>query len=92
MVTVLKSDKQSVRICLDPEDLNNDIQREHHPMRTVDDISDKLAGAKFFSKLDANCGYWQIQLDENEPLSIRHLGDGSTLVFPLGFAVPLRYL
>ncbi len=64
MVTVLKSDKKKVRICLDPKDLNNAIEREHYPMRTIDDITDKLTGAKYFSKLDANCGYWQIQLDD----------------------------
>jgi len=63
MVTVMKPDK-SVRICLDPKDLNMAIEREHYPMRTIDDITDKLTGAKYFSKLDANCGYWQVQLDD----------------------------
>ena len=33
-------------------------------MKTIDDITHKLAGATVFSTLDANCGFWQIPLDE----------------------------
>ena len=61
MVTVIKPDK--VRICIDPKDLNTAIQREHYPMKTVEDVSANMAGARVFSKLDATSGFWQIKLD-----------------------------
>lgn len=58
MVTVTKHN--TIRICIDPQDLNTAIKREHHPLRTIEEV----ANAKFFSVLDANHGFWQIQLDE----------------------------
>ncbi|XP_063965835.1 uncharacterized protein K02A2.6-like [Lytechinus pictus] len=64
MVTVAKKGKNKVRICLDPRDLNKAIKRPHYPMKTIDDITDNLAGAQIFSTLDANCGFWQIPLDD----------------------------
>ena len=54
-----------VRICLDPRDLNRAIKREHYPMKTVEDITHQLAGAKFFSTLDASNGFWSIVLDQD---------------------------
>ncbi|XP_033731746.1 uncharacterized protein K02A2.6-like [Pecten maximus] len=53
-----------LRICLDPKDLNGAIKREHFPLPTSDEVSSRLSGAKFFSKLDASSGFWQIPLDE----------------------------
>ena len=53
-----------LRICLDPKDLNRAIQREHHTIPTLEEILPKLAGAKYFSIVDAKCGYWNVQLDE----------------------------
>ena len=53
-----------LRICLDPKDLNRAIQREHHFIATLEDILPKLSGAKIFSIIDAKCGYWNVQLDE----------------------------
>ncbi len=40
------------------------VQRENHPLPTTDTTFSKLAGAKFFSRLDANSGFWQIKLSE----------------------------
>ena len=44
-----------VRICV-----NNSILRELHPLPAVDHVLAQMAGAKVFSKLDANSGFWQI--------------------------------
>lgn len=62
MVVVTKNDK--VRICLDPTELNKALLREHYPMPTLEDIAPSLAGAQYFSTLDAASGFWQIKLDE----------------------------
>ena len=51
-------------------ELNKAIQREVHPMPSVNESLAKLGNSKIFSKLDANSGYWQIPLDEeSQPLT-----------------------
>ena len=39
----------SLRICLDPKDLNKAIKREHYPVPTVDMVTNRLQGATLFS-------------------------------------------
>ena len=63
-IVIVEKPNGSVRICLDPKNLNEAIKREHFPMQTADDIIANMAGAQYFSKLDASSGYWQIKLDE----------------------------
>lgn len=53
-----------IRLCLDPKDLNKAIKRPHYYTPTLEDVLPKLSGAKYFSILDARCGYWNIQLDD----------------------------
>lgn len=53
-----------VRCCLDPQYLNSCILREHHQFPTIEEISSKLDGAKYFTTLDANKAFWQIELCE----------------------------
>ncbi|XP_021347249.1 uncharacterized protein K02A2.6-like [Mizuhopecten yessoensis] len=62
MVVSLRNDK--VRVCIDPKDLNKAIKREHHPMRTIEDVVSNIPGYNVFSKLDAKSGFLQIKLDE----------------------------
>jgi hypothetical protein len=47
----------SVRICVDLTQLNKSVQREIHPMSSVDDSLAKLGKSKIFTKLDANSGF-----------------------------------
>lgn len=63
MVIVVKGDK--VRICLDPTSLNQAILRENYPMPTLEDVTSRLVGARFFSTLDAASVFWQIRLSES---------------------------
>ena len=62
MVVVEKPNK-SLRICLDPRDLYKGIKREKYIIPNSEEITAKLAGAKYFSKFDATSGFWQIKLD-----------------------------
>ena len=64
MVAAEKKNSNRLRICIDPRNLNTAIQREHYQLPTIEEITSRLAGAKYFSKVDANSGYWQIPLDE----------------------------
>ncbi|XP_059046957.1 uncharacterized protein LOC131842442 [Achroia grisella] len=54
-----------IRLCLDPRPLNTAIQRAHFQLPTVTELATKLKGAKYFSVLDANSGFWAIQLDSS---------------------------
>lgn len=38
----------SVRICLDPKDLNIAIKRSHYPLPSVEDVISRLTNAKVF--------------------------------------------
>ena len=49
--------------------------REHFSMPTRDYLSVDLAGSKYFTKLDANSAFWQIQLDyESSLLTLFYTG------------------
>ncbi len=61
MVVVPKPNGK-VRICVDLTRLNESVKRERHPLPAVDQVLAQLAGAKVFTKLDANSGFWQIPL------------------------------
>ena len=64
LVPVLKSDG-TIRMCADYRALNDRTKADAYPSANPDIIMDKLHGKKFFSKLDALKGYYQIRLDEN---------------------------
>ncbi len=76
-MVVAPKDNGKVHICVDLTKLNESVRRERHPLPPVDQILAQLAGAKFFTKLDANSGFWQIPLD---PAS-SHL---TTFITPIG--------
>ena len=55
-------------LCLDPKDLNKAIMCCHYKTPTMEELSHKLSGIKFFSKLDAKNGYSSIKLDRESQL------------------------
>ena len=63
LVAVLKPNGK-IWLCIDPKDLNRAIKREQYPMKTIDEVITRMPNAKFFSKLDATQGYWQVELDD----------------------------
>lgn len=63
LVIVRKKDGR-LRICMDPRYINRSLKREHYQLPCREEIEAELAGAAVFSKLDANCGFYQIPLDE----------------------------
>ena len=54
----------SIRLCLDPKDLNQYIKRPLHYTPTIDDVLPDLSDAKYFTVIDAKSGYWHIPLVE----------------------------
>ncbi len=53
-----------VRICLDPSNLNKTIQRQHFMVPKVEQEFGKIGNAKYFCRLDAASGFYQILLSE----------------------------
>ncbi len=68
MVTTNKKDKQEIRICVNPRDLNTALKRPHHPMRTVEEVAAHMSNATVFSVLDLKDSFWQISLDHKSSM------------------------
>ena len=63
ITTSVKKDG-SLRVCLDPERLNDNLKRCPHKIPTLDERNPEFAEALVFSKMDAKAGYWSIHLGE----------------------------
>lgn len=64
LVIVEKKSKQ-LRLCIDPQNLNDDILLEHHVIPTFESIAANLAHKQIFSVLDLKEGFWQIGLSND---------------------------
>ena len=62
-MVVVPKPSGKVRICVDLTELNVNVCRERHVLPSVETTLAQLGGAKYFSKLDANSGFWQIEMD-----------------------------
>ena len=51
---------------MDYRRLNDITMKDAYPLPFIDESLDKLNGAKWFSTLDMNSGYWQIELDPDD--------------------------
>ena len=54
--------KKKLRICLDPRDLNEALEREPYHTLSVDEITAKLQGMTVFTIVDFKKGYWMVVL------------------------------
>ena len=57
-----------LRVCLDPQDVNKAIKRDHYKTPTVEEITHLLAGSKKFTKVDGTSSYLCIVLDYESSL------------------------
>ena len=48
--------KKSIRLCIDPKDLNEALEREPYYSRTIDELISMFAGAKVFTIVDMDTG------------------------------------
>lgn len=63
LVTIEKKDaNKSLRLCIDPQELNLNIENEHAFIPTFDDLASKLHNMIYFSILDLKDGFWYVKL------------------------------
>lgn len=60
LLVIKKGD--SLRVCMDPTELNKNVKRRHYPLKTIDEVAAKIHGSCYFTKLDCNKGFWQIRV------------------------------
>lgn len=63
-MVIVEKPNGNVRLCLDPSDLNKIIVKKPKTLPTLDDLSFKLKGKKFFSVLDLTEGFHHLKLNE----------------------------
>jgi len=63
-IIVVDKPNGKVRICMDPQRLNQALKREYYQIPTMEDISSRMSSAGYYSKLDASSGFYQIPLSE----------------------------
>ena len=61
---IVKKPNGSLRICLDPTDLNKYIVQPVCNSRTLDDVSHQLKDAKYFSVFDAMKGFFHLPFSD----------------------------
>ena len=54
---------KKLRICLDPRDLNEALEREPYYTWSIEEIMGKFHGMTRFTIADFNKGYWMVELD-----------------------------
>lgn len=55
----------SLRLYVDYRRLNSVLEVDAYPMPRIDDLMDRLGGAKYLTTLDLTRGYWQVPVERN---------------------------
>ena len=63
IVLVRKKDS-SLRLCIDYRKINEKTIKDSYALPRIEETLDALHGAKWFSSLDLQSGYWQVEIEE----------------------------
>lgn len=65
-VVLVKKKNGATRFCIDYRKLNNITTKDSFPLPRIDDTLDATSGSKWFSTLDLQSGYWQIEMNPRD--------------------------
>nr|GEU58362.1 putative reverse transcriptase domain-containing protein [Tanacetum cinerariifolium] len=65
-VLFVKKKDDALRMCIDYRELNKLTIKNGYPLLRIDDLFDQLQGAHYFTKIDFQLGYHQLQVHEND--------------------------
>ena len=64
-IAIVSKKDGTKRFCVDYKKKLNDVTvKDSYPIPRIDDSLEQLSGAQWFSCLDLNAGYWQVEVDE----------------------------
>ena len=65
-VLFAKKKAKTLRLCIDYRQLNRVMIQNRYPLPRIDDLFDKLRGARVYSKIDLRTGYHQLRVRETD--------------------------
>ena len=65
-VLFVKKKNGKLRMCIDYRGINKITVKNNYPLPKIDELLDRLHGAKVFSKLDLSSGYYQVKIAEED--------------------------
>jgi hypothetical protein len=65
-ILFVKKKDGTMRMCVDYRALNNITVKNSYPLPRIDELFDRLQGAKYFTKIDLRSGYHQIRIDPDD--------------------------